>query len=76
MIGASSDELTMLATELNIAWAAYTDVTDVAPEDTKEERERLAKVILGLWKAGVKEGLAQASLNVFTKQAAEPKQAR
>lgn len=75
MTGASSDELTMLATELNIAWAAYTDVTDVAPEDAKAERERLAKVILGLWKAGVKEGLAEASLTLFAKQTTEPKPA-
>lgn len=65
MNSAPTDELDMLAAEFNTAWASYTDHVDVAPEFERSAKDRLAAIIIGLWKAGVTEGLAEAALKAF-----------
>ena len=65
MTDVSADELTMLAGELNKAWTAYTAHVYIAPQHVRTAKDRLAAIIIRIWKQGVTENIAEAALREF-----------
>lgn len=62
---ASPEELAFLNAELDTAWLAYLDHTDVASQDVEGMKSKLALVVSKLWMGGQKIGLAEAALTKF-----------
>ena len=64
---ASPEELALLNAELETAWLAFLDQTDVVSQDVEGLKSKLALVISKLWMGGQKVGLAEAALAEFMK---------